>query len=164
MDTKEFRRRTVAAQIKSAMRELGLNRKQLAEKMGRSPSEVTRWLSGQHNFTLDLLTELSDCLGQPISGFIDLPTGVLADPTAMRKPPPLDIQLPADAYECLCEKAEKLGTTPNAYAKRVLLRNAENKELTAMDFCGIWSDMGMTTEELIAEIKGYRTDNKIHEL
>ncbi len=164
MDTKEFRRRTVAAQIKSAMRELGLNRKQLAEKMGRSPSEVTRWLSGQHNFTLDLLTELSDCLGQPISGFIDLPTGVLEDPAGMQESPHLDIQLPADAYECLCEKAEKLGTTPNAYARRVLLRNAENKELTAMDFCGIWSDMGMTTEELIAEIKGYRTDNKIHEL
>lgn len=104
MDTKEFRRRTVAAQIKTAMRELGLNRKQLAEKMGRSPSEVTRWLSGQHNFTLDLLTELSDCLGQPISGFIDLPTGVLEDPAAMRESPHLD-------YSCL-------SMPMNAYAKR----------------------------------------------
>lgn len=164
MDTKEFRRRAVAAQIKTAMKELGLNRKQLAEKMERSPSEVTRWLSGNHNFTLDLLTELSDCLGRPISGIIDLPTGVLEDPAGMRESPHLDIQLPVAAYECLCEKAEKLGITPNEYARRVLLRNAENKELTAMDFCGIWSDMGMTTEELIAEIKGYRTDNTIHEL
>lgn len=164
MDTKEFRRRTVAAQIKSAMRELGLNRKQLAEKMGRSPSEVTRWLSGQHNFTLDLLTELSDCLGQPISGFIDLPTGVLEDPAAMRESPHLDIQLPVDAYECLCKKAEKLETTPNAYARRVLLRNAENKELTAMDFCGIWSDMDEEVAKIFENLRSYRTENRTYEL
>ncbi len=34
-----------------------------AREMGRSPSEVTKWLSGTHNFGVHLLTELEMKLG-----------------------------------------------------------------------------------------------------
>ena len=37
-----------------------------AEALGRRPSEITKWLSGQHNFTIATLAMLSSFFGQPI--------------------------------------------------------------------------------------------------
>ncbi len=48
------------------MREKGLSKKQLAEAIGKRPSEITRWLSGEHNFTISTLAMLSSFFGQPI--------------------------------------------------------------------------------------------------
>lgn len=55
-------RMLVAAKISDAMRSSGLNQKQLAEKMGKTESEVSEWLSGDRNFTLDTLTEIEHAL------------------------------------------------------------------------------------------------------
>ncbi len=68
VDSAERRRKVAARQILDAMTEKGLTRAQLADLMGRSRSEATKWLSGKHNFTLDLLSELSQVLGRPITG------------------------------------------------------------------------------------------------
>ena len=48
------------------MREKGLSKKQLADAIGKRPSEITRWLSGEHNFTISTLAMLSTFFGQPI--------------------------------------------------------------------------------------------------
>ena len=48
------------------MRERGLSKKQFADAIGKRPSEVTRWLSGEHNFTIATLGMLSSFFGQPI--------------------------------------------------------------------------------------------------
>lgn len=48
------------------MKEKGLSKKQLADAIGKRPSEVTRWLSGEHNFTISTLAMLSSFFGQPI--------------------------------------------------------------------------------------------------
>lgn len=45
---KEARRRRITEEIKDAMQKQGLSRKDLAVRMKRSPSEVTRWLSGDN--------------------------------------------------------------------------------------------------------------------
>ena len=55
-------RMLVATKISEAMRCSGLNQKQLAEKMGKKESEVSEWLSGDRNFTLDTLTEIEQAL------------------------------------------------------------------------------------------------------
>ena len=48
------------------MKEKGLSKKQLADAIGKRPSEITRWLSGEHNFTISTLAMLSTFFGQPI--------------------------------------------------------------------------------------------------
>ena len=48
------------------MRQKGLSKKQLADAIGKRPSEITRWLSGEHNFTISTLAMLSAYFGQPI--------------------------------------------------------------------------------------------------
>ena len=48
------------------MKEKGLSKKQLADAIGKRPSEITRWLCGEHNFTLSTLAMLSAFFGKPI--------------------------------------------------------------------------------------------------
>lgn len=56
----------ISNKIDSLMRARGLSKKQFADSLGRRPSEVTKWLSGQHNFTVATLAMLSTFFGQPI--------------------------------------------------------------------------------------------------
>ena len=66
------RRMIAAQQIEAAMKLRGLSRKQFSDLMHRNPSEVTKWLSGNHNFTISLLQEISEVLGIQISGVEDI--------------------------------------------------------------------------------------------
>lgn len=56
----------IADRIESLIKERGLSKKQFAEALGRRPSEVTKWLSGEHNFTIATLSRISAHFGQPI--------------------------------------------------------------------------------------------------
>ena len=56
----------ISDRIDTLMRQRGLSKKQFADALGRRPSEITKWLSGQHNFTLATLAMLSSLFGQPI--------------------------------------------------------------------------------------------------
>lgn len=56
----------ISNRLDALMRENGLNKKQFADAIGRRPSEITRWLSGEHNFTIATLAMLSSFFGQPI--------------------------------------------------------------------------------------------------
>ena len=56
----------ISNRIDTLMRQRGLNRKQLAEALGKRPNEITRWLSGEHNFTLATIAKLYTFFGNPI--------------------------------------------------------------------------------------------------
>ena len=56
----------ISNKIDVLMRERGLSKKQFADQIGRRPSEITRWLSGQHNFTVSTLAMLSAFFGKSI--------------------------------------------------------------------------------------------------
>lgn len=56
----------IATEIESLMRDHGLTKKQFADALGKKPSEVTKWLSGQHNFTIRTIAMLSNFFGTPI--------------------------------------------------------------------------------------------------
>lgn len=55
-------RMMMAARIADALAAKGWTQKQLAQKMGKQPSEISKWLSGTHNFTTDTLSDLSQVL------------------------------------------------------------------------------------------------------
>ena len=52
--------------VEERERERGLSKKQFADALGRRPSEITKWLSGQHNFTISTLAMLSTFFGKSI--------------------------------------------------------------------------------------------------
>lgn len=56
----------ISNRIAALMQERGLNKKQLAEALGKRPNEITRWLSGEHNFTISTLAMLSTFFGKSI--------------------------------------------------------------------------------------------------
>lgn len=56
----------ISNKIDAFMQERGLSKKQLADQLGKRPSEITRWLSGQHNFTVSTLAMLSTFFGKSI--------------------------------------------------------------------------------------------------
>ena len=53
----------LAAKIADAMKAKGWKNKRLLKAMGKNnPSEITKWLSGTHNFTVETLVELENVL------------------------------------------------------------------------------------------------------
>ena len=44
----------------------GLKQKDLAERLGKSESEISKWMRGTHNFTIDTLVSIEDALGEPV--------------------------------------------------------------------------------------------------
>lgn len=60
----------ISDRIYELMQERGLSKKQFADALGKRPCEVTKWLSGQHNFTIATLSMLSSFFGQPVIAVI----------------------------------------------------------------------------------------------
>lgn len=56
-------RMLVAAKIADALKVRHISQKRFAEMIGRSEPEVSEWLSGDRNFTIDTLSDVSVCLG-----------------------------------------------------------------------------------------------------
>lgn len=56
------RRMGLAIKIAEALRSRGLTNQEFASMMGKKPSEVTRWLSGTHNFTTETLWQMERVL------------------------------------------------------------------------------------------------------
>ncbi len=59
-ETKQFVRKyaDMVVRINQLLREKGWTQANLADKMGKKPSEISRWLSGNHNLTLRSITKL----------------------------------------------------------------------------------------------------------
>lgn len=56
----------VSDRIYELMVQRGLSKAEFARSIGKRPCEVTKWLSGQHNFTISTLAMLSAFFGEPI--------------------------------------------------------------------------------------------------
>ncbi len=56
----------VSNRIYELMTQKGLSKAEFARAIGKRPCEITKWLSGQHNFTLATLGMLSAFFGEPI--------------------------------------------------------------------------------------------------
>ncbi|MBR2235489.1 MAG: helix-turn-helix transcriptional regulator [Prevotella sp.] len=57
---------SISDAIYNRLQELGMSKKELAQKAGTSPAAVTRWIGGGQNFTLSTLAKISAVLGVPL--------------------------------------------------------------------------------------------------
>ncbi len=56
----------IVVRISELLKQEGITQKELAEKMNKMPSEISKWLNGDHNFTLKSLAKLEAELGAPL--------------------------------------------------------------------------------------------------
>lgn len=56
----------ISNRIYELMTKRGLSKLEFAQALGKRPSEVTKWLSGQHNFTIRTLSLLSTFFGEKL--------------------------------------------------------------------------------------------------
>lgn len=67
-ETKIFARlyADIVVRVNQLLKENKLSQKDLADKMDKRPSEINKWLTGEHNLTLRSLAKLHAELGEPI--------------------------------------------------------------------------------------------------
>ncbi len=56
----------IVVRINQILKAKGYTQKDLADKMNKKPSEINKWLKGNHNLTLRTLAKLEAELGEPI--------------------------------------------------------------------------------------------------
>ena len=56
----------IANRIYDILEAKGMTQKELARKLGKTETEVSRWLSGTHNLTLSTISKVSVALGEDI--------------------------------------------------------------------------------------------------
>ena len=56
----------IVDRIHNILQEKGLKQKDLALKLGKSEAEISKWMRGTHNFTIDTLVSIEVALDAPI--------------------------------------------------------------------------------------------------
>ena len=56
----------IANRIYEILEDKGMSQKELAQRLGKTETEVSRWLSGTHNLTLSTICKISAALGEDI--------------------------------------------------------------------------------------------------
>lgn len=126
-----------AAQIKAALVERGLSKKKFAELMGKGPSEVTKWLSGEHNFTIALLQRISDVLGTEITGVEEIWTfvedldaqgnmKVEGNKCILREPAAAVYGNKSDLYYKIRRRSSELGMSAKEYIEKLVDKDIED--------------------------------------
>ena len=67
----EVRRRVnlsflIVDRIHSILEQRGLLQKDLASMLGKKESEISKWMRGTHNFTIETISQIEKVLGEPI--------------------------------------------------------------------------------------------------
>lgn len=67
----EVRRRVdlsflIVDRIHTVLEKRGLRQKDLATILDKKESEISKWMRGTHNFTIETISQIEDALGEPI--------------------------------------------------------------------------------------------------
>lgn len=60
--SKTDKKMILATKIANAIKAKGFKKSEFAEILGKQPSEISKWLSGTHNFTIDTLMDIERVL------------------------------------------------------------------------------------------------------
>ena len=78
-------RMLVAVKIAETLKLKGISQKKFAEMTGRSESEISEWLSGDRNFTIDTLSDIKKYLGLNLLNISTMRTATVSkDATRMK--------------------------------------------------------------------------------
>ena len=69
--SEEVRRRVdlsflIVDRIHAVLEQRGLRQKDLASMLDKKESEISKWMRGTHNFTIDTIAQIEKVLGEPI--------------------------------------------------------------------------------------------------
>lgn len=56
----------MADQVESILKKKGMSQRDFANVMGKSESEISKWLTGEQNFTLRSIAKMQSVLGEPL--------------------------------------------------------------------------------------------------
>ena len=56
----------IVDRIHEILEDKGMKQKDLALKLGKSEAEISKWMRGTHNFTIDTLVSIEDALDAPV--------------------------------------------------------------------------------------------------
>ena len=56
----------IATRIDEVLKRKGMTQRELAQRLGKRESEISKWLTGRHNFTTNTIARISLALGAPI--------------------------------------------------------------------------------------------------
>lgn len=70
----------ICLDIHHHMEELHITQTELAKRMGKTKSEVSEWLSGERNFTMDTLSDMYSALGIPMLNVLTAHVRMIASP------------------------------------------------------------------------------------
>ena len=62
----------IVDRIHSILEERGLKQKDLAIMLGKKESEISKWMRGTHNFTIETISSIENALGTPILQVADV--------------------------------------------------------------------------------------------
>lgn len=107
------RKMMLAARIDDALKAKGMKKGDLAKALDKSPSEITKWLSGTHNFTAETLWEIGDVLDINLINIKE-----------QRKDPVIYLA----SISASMNDSQKLRIQPNDYCELVIDKNATNQK------------------------------------
>ncbi|MDE6076773.1 MAG: helix-turn-helix domain-containing protein [Muribaculaceae bacterium] len=62
----------IVDRIYAILEERGLKQKNLANMLGKKESEISKWMRGTHNFTIETISSIENALGYPILQVADI--------------------------------------------------------------------------------------------
>lgn len=81
----------LAQNIENFLKNKGISKSEFAAILGKSPSEISKWLSGKHNFTIDTLMEIAHALKVDIAELLKFkPEPLFKTEIKVHRKPPAD--------------------------------------------------------------------------
>lgn len=107
------RKMMLAARIDDALKAKGMKKGDLAKALNKQPSEITKWLSGTHNFTAETLWEIGDVLDINLINIKE-----------QRKDPVIYVA----STMASMNDSQKLRVQPNDYCELMIVETATNQK------------------------------------
>lgn len=125
---KSQKKELLAEFIRDKMRRVNLKSNEFAEKINKRPSEITKWLSGNHNFTIETIFEIEEKLGITIVNLSEPAKEISGESKCIKVVVP-DVKLNLPIHERLLNiKAE--GHTYKSIVVKSPIKNKETIEKT----------------------------------